>query len=67
MRIYLVYNIGARRFLRFGVNGGGLESYCLYQGEPCYFWSYKEAEVVINTFDHPEDYEIRTFAEVGNG
>ena len=64
MRIYAIYNKPQQTFVRWGINGGGYEGYCLFCGRRCFFLSLREAIEVVGSFDNPDDYEIRTFEEV---
>ena len=64
MPIYAIYNRREGTFVRYGVNGGGALGYCLFRGKPCFFLTRAKAQKLIDTFDRPEDYEIRRFAEI---
>lgn len=64
MHIYAIYDTRNQAFVRFGVNGGGEEGYCLYRGHKCFWNTRKAAQSVIDSFDRPGDCEIREFAEV---
>ena len=64
MRIYAIYNIPHQTFVRWGVNGGGFNSYCLFRGKPCFFKTKREAQKVIQEFDNPQHYEVRGFKEM---
>lgn len=63
MIIYAIWNIPEQAFLRWGVNGGSKEGYCPFRGHKCFFNTRKAAELAVEAFDRPEDYEIRIFAE----
>ena len=64
MRIYAIYNIPHQTFVRWGVNGGGKESYCIFRGKPCFFKTKREAQKVIQEYGIPEHYEVRCFKEM---
>ena len=64
MTIYAIYNRQFKTFLKWGVNGGGIESYRLHRGKPCFFYSLLHAQAQIKKFDNPGEYEIMSFKEV---
>lgn len=64
MVIYAIWNARYGAFLRWGVDGGGKEGYCMFRGRWCFFYTRKSAETVIGKFDHPEDFEVRRFVEM---
>ena len=64
MNIYAIWDTAHQTFVRFGTNGEGVESYCIFRGERVFFQTREQAEAVMITFDHPENYIIRKFAEI---
>ena len=64
MRIYAIYNVPHKTFVKWGVNGGGIQSYCLFRGKPCFFKTKRRAQLVIQEFANPQDYEVRCFKEM---
>lgn len=67
MIIYAIWNIPNQIFLRWGVNGGGSEGYCLYRGHRCFFVTRRAAKMVISQFDNPENFVVRRFVEEVDG
>lgn len=64
MRIYAIYDVKGKTFVKWGVNGGGAESYCRHRGKPCFFTSLPELFKAVTSFGNLDDYEIRVFEEV---
>lgn len=64
MRIYAIYHVPEQTFIKWGVNGGGKEGYCFLLGKPCFFKTLAQAKAVVQSFDNPDDYEVREFEEV---
>lgn len=65
MRIYAIWNTNSMEFLKWGVNGGGKEGYCLLRGMPMFFTRREQAESVIESFGSVSRYyEVREFEEV---
>ena len=65
MRIYAIWNANCMEFLKWGVNGGGEEGYCLLRGMPMFFTIREQAERVIESFGSASIYyEVREFEEV---
>ena len=64
MKIYAIFDVPHMAFVRWGINGGGEEGYCLHRGKPCFFRSLADARAVVDGFDNPEYYEIRGFKEM---
>lgn len=64
MRIYAIWNVPEQTFVKWGVNGGGKEGYCLFRGKPCFFKTLVLARSAVQSFDKPDDYEISKFEEV---
>ena len=64
MRIYAIWNRHGRTFVKWGVNGGGAEGYCILRGKPMFFTSPVLVESAVRSFGNPADYEIRVFEEV---
>ena len=62
MKLFVILCKSANTLVRFGVNGGGEEGYCLFRGVTCCFKTYREAQAVVSGFDNPEDFEIRRFS-----
>ena len=64
MRIYAIWSVPEQTFVKWGVNGGGREGYCIHKGKPCFFKTLVLAKSAVQSFDNPGDYEIRKFEEV---
>jgi len=64
MRIYAIYHVLEQTFIKWGVNGGGKEGYCLLRGKPCFFKTLALAQSAVQSFDNPDNYEICVFEEV---
>ena len=47
--------------LRFGINGGGEPSYCVYLGQIVMFEKKNEAKKLIRGFSDPSKHKIVTF------
>lgn len=67
MQIYAIFNTAEQTFVKWGVNGGGAAGYCLHRGKPCFFLTLMQAAQVIQSFDNPDDYEVRAFVELEAG
>lgn len=61
MHIYAIWNIPNSTFLRWGVNGGGEEGYCLYRGHYCFFSTRIAARQAIRDFEKPKDFIVMKF------
>lgn len=44
--------------LRYGINGGGDNGYCLHRGKIVCFETFKEAYAVLETLDEKEYFDI---------
>lgn len=61
--MYLLSSIidGEKRYLRYGLNGAGQPSYCVYRGKIVCFVVEDEALKVRASFDDPESWKIEPF------
>lgn len=61
--IYLLSRVidGERRYLRYGENGGGVDSYCVYRGKIVCFETNDEAQEVRASFDNPKYWDVERF------
>lgn len=64
MRIYTIYNATKQTFVKWGVNGGGAEGFCLRRGRPTFFTTPKQVADAVLSFDDQDNYEVRMFEEV---
>lgn len=56
---------GVREYLRYGVNGGGVTTWCLHRGEIACFESKKRAMMIRNMFDRPSEWAAECFIRKG--
>lgn len=52
---------GKKTYLRYGVNGGGVTTWCLHRGEIACFETKERAMMIKNMFDSPGDWGVESF------